>query len=307
MLHRHRWQYALYRGVAALLSALPHRAAPAVGSALGSLGFCVAARERRIALDNLAAALPELPAADRRRLARRSFRAVGAAACETLSAVRLAPEELRGRWVVEGSEEVARAQEGGRGALLLSAHLGCWELAAIAVALELGTVHLVSNALHNPLFERELWRLRRPFGLERIEQRGAARRMYKLLRAGGRVGVALDQRVPPEEGIDVTFLGRPSLASPLPAYLSLVTGAAVVPAFALPAGGRYRLALEPAILPEGGGPEAVAALTQRYMDVLAAAIRRHPEQWLWMYRRWRPADLAATARSSLATSAALLD
>ena len=304
---RHRLQFALYRLILGLLRALPHRAVPALGRALGSLAFRIAGRERRVALDNLAAAMPELPQAQRRRLARRSFRAVAAAACETLSAVRLPPQELRRRLVVEGRENLERAQAGGRGTLLLGAHLGCWELAAFAVALEAGPIHLVSNPLKNPLFDRELWRLRRSFGIERIEQKGAARRMYKVLKGGGRIAVALDQRIPPEEAIDVAFLGRASLTSPLPAYLSLWAGAAVVPVFVLPEDGRYRVRIGPPILSEGSGPEAVAALTQRYVAVLEAEIRRQPEEWLWMYRRWREGDLANPARSSLATAAGLLE
>jgi KDO2-lipid IV(A) lauroyltransferase len=273
---------------------------------VGAVGFRVARRERRIALDNLAAAMPDLAPAERLTLARRCFREVASAACETLSAARLPPAQLRQLFVLEGLEHLAEAQRGGRGAFLLSAHLGCWELAAFAVALTAGPVHLVANVLTNPLFDRELWRLRRRYGLERIEQKGAARRIYKLLKAGGRIGVALDQRIPPEEAIDVSFLGRPSLSSPLPAYLSALSGAAVLPVFVLPEAGRYRVTIRPPILPQGQGAAAVGALTQRYLEVLEAEIRRYPQLWLWMYRRWRDKDLASTARSSLATAEGLL-
>lgn len=297
---RHRLQYALYALIKGALLALPHRHTSGFGRALGEVGFRVARRERRITLGNLARAYPQMAPGERQRLARECFREVGADLSETLSAARFSPAELRRHLIIEGWEHLARVQDSGRGALLLGAHLGCWELTAYAVALEAGRVHVVSNVLPNPLFDRELRRLRRPFGIEIVERQGAARRMYKLLRRGELIGIALDQRPKPREAIDVTFFGQPSLASPLPAYLSLWTGAPVVPVFTLPAADRYRTVVRPAIEPEGEGKEGIALLTQRYTDVIEEEIRRQPARWLWMYRRWRDDRDRVPERSSLA-------
>lgn len=296
---RHRLQYGVYAAIKGLLLGLPHRSTPAFGRGLGEVVFRLDRRDRRITLDNLTRAFPERPPQEHRRLARACFREVGADLCETLSAARFTPEELRQHLIIEGWEHLERAREGGRGALLLGAHLGCFELTAYAVALKAGTVHLVSSVLSNPLFDRELRRLRQPFGIQIIERKGAARRMYKVLRQGGLIGVALDQRPKPHDAIDVQFFGRRSLSSPLPAYLSLWTGAPVVPVFTLPAADRYRMVVRPPIEPAGEGKEAIARLTQRYTDVIEEEIRRQPARWLWMYRRWRERD-ADPIRSSLA-------
>lgn len=296
---RHRLQYGLYTVIKGALLALPHRATPAFGRGLGELGFRLDRRDRRITLENLARAYPERSEKERLRLARECFREVGADLSETLSAARFTPVELRRHLIIEGWEVLERLREEGRGALLLGAHLGCWELTAYAVALEAGCVYVVSNVLPNPLFDRELRRLRRPYGIEIIERKGAARRMYKVLRQGGFLGVALDQRPKPEEAIDVQFFGQRSLSSPLPAYLSLWTGAPVVPVFTLPDADRYRTVVHPAIEPAGEGKEGIARLTQRYTDVIEAEIRRQPARWLWMYRRWRDRDVVPI-RSSLA-------
>lgn len=301
---RHRLQYLLVLLFRGLIGLLPHRVMPGLGRALGALAYRVDRRDRARALDNVAYALPELAAPERAALVRRSFRELGAAAFETLSALRMTPEELRERVVLDGWEHAEEAAAGGRGLLLLSAHLGCWEVAIAGVALRLGPVHVVSNRLHNPLFDRELRRERERFGIEIIDRQGAARRMYKVLVKGGRMVVALDQRTRPEEAIEVPFFGRPSLTSPLPAYLSQWTGAPVVPVFVSSDGERYRVRVEPAIIPPPGSanPEAgvVAHLTARYLEVIEREIRRRPEDWVWFYKRWRPKDAEGAAKSSLA-------
>ena len=104
----------------------------------------------------------------------------------------------------------------------------------------------------------------------------------------------MDQRVRPGQGIVLPFLGHPALVTPLPASVALRTGAPAVTIVAWPEpGGRYRVELGEPILPPDSatdgdrGDDAVAALTTRYLAALEADIRRQPEQWLWMHRRWR--------------------
>jgi KDO2-lipid IV(A) lauroyltransferase len=117
--------------------------------------------------------------------------------------------------------------------------------------------------------------------------------MLQAVRAGGWAGILIDQRVQPKEAIEVPFFGHPALTTPVLARLSLRTGAPVVPIFAFPEPhGRYRFVARPPIFP----PERPAAgesedstvldLTRRYLETAEAEIRRHPEQWLWMHRRW---------------------
>jgi Kdo2-lipid IVA lauroyltransferase/acyltransferase len=109
-----------------------------------------------------------------------------------------------------------------------------------------------------------------------------------VLRRGGTVGLIMDQRVRPGQGMVLPFFGQPALTTSLPASLSLRTGAPAVPLFAYPEPrGTYRVEALPAIAPEGEGEEAVARLTARYLAVIEAQIRAHPEQWLWLHRRWR--------------------
>jgi Kdo2-lipid IVA lauroyltransferase/acyltransferase len=285
---RHRLELAAFLGVRAGVRALPHRAARAAGAALGALAWAVDRRHRRVVESNLALAFPDWPARRRRQVARACFRHIGATVFDTLSVGRLAATDLCERLTLEGWEHLVSAQEQGRGTLLLSAHLGNWELAGHAASLLRGPVHAVARPFDNSLVYERVTRERARFGQSLIAKQRAAVPVLRVLRRGGTVGLIMDQRVRPGQGIVLPFFGHPALTTPLPASLSLRTGAPAVPLFAHPEpGGRYRLEALPAIQPTGDGEAAVAALTARYLGVIEQRIREHPAQWLWMHRRWR--------------------
>jgi len=288
----HRIEQIAYLSFRGLVRALPHRAARPLGRRLGDLGWLVDVRHRRVAHDNLAAAMPHLDAGERSRLVRRCFRHFGGAVLDTLSSSRFDPVQLCRRLTLEGWEHVEDAEALGRGVFFLSAHLGYWEIAAYPPGLYGGPLHVVGRPLDNPHLDRELERLRRRCGNEVIPKRGAARRMVKVIRERGRVGILIDQRVPEQEAIEVDFFGRPALTSPLLARLALRTGAPVVPIFGYgEPRGRYRFVARPPIeAPQGDdGEAAVHDLTREYMRVTEEEILRAPEQWLWMHRRWKGA------------------
>jgi Kdo2-lipid IVA lauroyltransferase/acyltransferase len=115
------------------------------------------------------------------------------------------------------------------------------------------------------------------------------RRMLRVLKEEGRVGMLIDQRVKPHEGIAVPFFGTPCWTSPLRARLALPTGAPIVPAFGdhLP-GGRYAMRLLAPIVPDGAETdESARALTERCLEVVTEAIRLRPESWFWLHERWK--------------------
>lgn len=296
---RHRLEYAAYAAVRALVRLLPHSGARAVGRLLGRLAHLLLARHRRIVRDNLARALPELPEAERRRMVPRIFEHVGLSLADAVSLERFYLVELCRRIDLEGwdhlQEAERRAAERGTGVVILSAHLGLWEVAAYPPGIYGGPLHVVGRPLDNPLLDAELVRSRARFGNELIPKRGAVRPMFRALSKGGRVGILIDQRARPGEGIWVPFFGLPAYTTPILARMALRTGAPVVPIFghALP-GGRYRVVLREAVWPEdsdqpaGSDDEpAVAALTARYLSACEAEIRRHPETWLWLHERWK--------------------
>lgn len=288
---RHRIEYGLYLALKGFLRALPHEAARSVGRAVGSLAHALDRRHREVARRNLERVMPEIPPAERRRLVRSCFRHFGAALCDAISSTRFDAVEICRHFTLEGWENVEAAERRDRGIFVLSAHVGFWELVPPIVGLYRGPMSIVMRPADNPYLDRELRTLRERFGNVTIPKRGAARRMLETLRERGRVGILIDQRVQPKEGIEVPFFGHPALTSPVLARLSLRTGAAVVPVAVFPEpDGRYRFVARPAILPPEGArddEEAVAALTRRYLEAAEADIRAHPEMWLWMHRRWK--------------------
>lgn len=289
---RHRVEYGFYRALKGFLRALPHAGARSFGRALGSLAHALDRRHREVALRNMAMALPEIPEPERRRLVRECFRHFGAALCDAISSTRFGATDLCHLFSLEGWEHLDEAESRGKGIFILSAHLGFWELVPPMIGLTRGRMDIVVRPADNPWLDRELRALRERFGNAVIPKRGAARRMIEVLRdprGRGRVGILIDQRVQEKEGIPVLFFGRPALTTPVLARLSLRTGAAVVPVAAYPEpGGRYRIVVRPPILPPEGeeGDEAITALTRRYLEAAEEDIRVHPEQWLWMHRRW---------------------
>lgn len=309
---RHAVEYLAYLAVKGLVRLLPHRAARGLGRGIGRAAHALLRRHRRIAAANLALALPELDEAGRRRTVRGCFEHFGLALVDAVSAQRFDLEELCRRLDLEGWEHLQEAEReiarrgAGTGVFILSAHLGLWEIAAYPPGIYGGPLHVVGRPPDNPWLDRELGRARARFGNRPIAKRGAVRSMLRVISQGGRVGILIDQRARPEEGIWVPFFGRPSYTTPVLARLALRTGAPVVAIFGYPLpGGRYRVVLREPIWPEAAGAlegeEAVAELTRRYLEVCEREIREHPELWLWMHERWK-ARLQSTSPGSLSHS-----
>jgi Kdo2-lipid IVA lauroyltransferase/acyltransferase len=309
---RHALEYGAYLALKGAVRGMPHRAARPLGAVLGRLAHRLDGRHRRLAIDNLALAFPEMTPDQRRATAAACFRHFGAALCDLISADRFDPVEICRRFTFEGWEHLERAESLGRGVFLLGAHHGLWEISGKPIALYRGPMYTIARPADNPHLERELSGLRERLGYSVIHKHGAARRMLQVLRAGGRIGILPDQRVHEREGILVPFFGHPALTTPILARLSRRHNTPVVPVFAYPeAGSRYHLVVRPAILPGSDGADgaggaqglgtqgpgrpraadeaaAVAALTRRYLEVIESEIRAHPHMWLWMHRRWSP-------------------
>ncbi len=190
-------------------------------------------------------------------------------------------------WIrYDGLDNFTAAQARGRGVLVATAHLGNWELSAFAHALMTGPMHIVVRPLDNPRLDAWVERRRALSGNHIIRKKDAAREILRALAAGDAVGILIDQNTTPSEGVFIDFFGRKACAGAGFVKFAHHTGAAVVPGYALwsEQEKRYILRFDPEI---PMNPGDVQGDTQRVHAALERVIREHPDQWLWIHRRWK--------------------
>ena len=280
---------AAVRAVAAWVRRWPMDVVRRRGAGLGRFAYAVDRRHRTIALTNLAASLPGRSEAERRDVARAMFEHFGSLLFELLKFDSYTPEQMRAAVDVEGAERVREAYAQGRGVLFFTGHFGYWEIQAIVQPLVVEPVAVLARPLDNPALDRMLLDIRTRTGNTVINRQGAVRKVLRELQANRAVALLIDQHLHTPDAVYVEFFGRPAATTSALAALALRTGAAVVPVFSLPLeGGRYKLVFEaPVAPPQADTPDAVREFTQRCTDVLEMYVRRRPELWLWMHRRWR--------------------
>jgi KDO2-lipid IV(A) lauroyltransferase len=190
------------------------------------------------------------------------------------------------RWIrLEGGEHYTDAIRAGHGVLFATAHLGNWELSAFAHALMTTPMNVVVRPLDNPLIDRLVERRRSLSGNRLIGKREFARSILKALSANEAVGVLVDQNQSADEGVFIDFFGTPACAGTGFARFASHTGAAVIPGFALWSENerRYILRFYAPIVMTGDAMRD----TQAIHSQLESVIRAHPDQWLWIHRRWK--------------------
>lgn len=273
-----------------MIARLPPAAASWLGRRLGDLACLVLRRRRRIAHRNLAAAFPELSAQERRRLGRQSWQHLGITAVELCAALTAPLERILQTIAVEGLHHLKTAMEAHGRVLVLTAHLGNWELLAVAHRLSGYPLAIVVRALDARWLNALADRLRRRSGVELIDKRGALRPVLDALRRRGMVAILLDQNAARSEGVFVPFFGRPASTSRSLAVLAVRTGTPVVPIFIRREGpGRHLVVVRPPLpAPSTEEPDrAIAEMTRRCTEAIETAVRETPEQWLWIHERWR--------------------
>jgi KDO2-lipid IV(A) lauroyltransferase len=286
---RYRVEALAARTVQSFVRLLPMSAVRLLGRGIGTLAYLLDVPHRRIAQQNLALGFPNRPASERRALVRNMFAHFGALLFELLKFGTLPRSQMLTAIEGDGEERVRQALAQGRGVLFFTGHFGYWEIHAMAFALRIEPISVLARPLDNPLLDAMLEEIRTSTGNRVIQRRGAVRRILKDLAAGRGVAILIDQHLHESDAVYVGFFQRPAATTSALAAMALRTGAPVIPVFALPLPrGRYRLIYErPVEPPLADAPDAVREFTQRCTDVLEMYVRRHPDLWLWMHRRWR--------------------
>jgi KDO2-lipid IV(A) lauroyltransferase len=285
-------EHLAVKSVVAAVRVLPMRAVLAVGTLLGRAFYTCDAPHRRLALRNLEAAFPLRTRAECQGIARDMFSHFGRLLMVLLKFSTMPPGRMLEHVEFAGEERVLHAHAQGKGVLLFTGHFGFWEINALVHALHLQPMAVLARPLDNPLLHQLLESVRTKTGNSVIYRRGAIRRVLRALESNQAVAVLIDQHIHSTDAVYVDFFNRPAATTSALAALALRTGAPVVPVFALPLpGGRFRMVYEHAVEPPApDASNAVREFTQRCTDVLEMYVRRYPELWLWMHRRWRDAD-----------------
>ena len=287
---RHTLEAAAASAVALGLRAVPRSAALALGRVLGGGWGRLDAGHLEIAARNLGHAFPEWDEARRRAVALDVYRHFGAVLFDILWVAPRGRDAILPLVEVEGAEHVQAALAAGRGALLVTAHIGSWELHGVAHGFLLGAIGLVARPLDNPALDDRLCAFRRLPGNTVIYKKRALPQVIALLRANRAVAVLIDQNVQEGDGVFTDFFGRKAATTTVAAALARKTGCALVPAHTeLGADGRYRLIYEPALQWEPTADRAadLRRLTQQLTSVIEGWVRKQPAQWLWLHRRWK--------------------
>jgi KDO2-lipid IV(A) lauroyltransferase len=273
------------------LGALPRPLARAVAAALTRIVFQFRPPLRRAAIFNLRLAFPDWTGVQRRRTIRGLVRQVGWMAGEFSQFPKYTRQNIERIVVLDGFENFANARERGKGVLFLTGHMSAWELAPFAHALYGYPLHFLVRPIDNPRVSALVNHYRCLSGNQPIDKKQAAREIFRVLRNGGTVGILADLNTSLDEGTFVDFFGVPACTTMGLARIALRTDAAVVPSFLSWDEDlrKYRLRYEPAIelVRTGNEEKDVQENTARFTRVIEDYARAHPNQWLWVHKRWK--------------------
>jgi len=282
------WPVALF---VRLIGMLPRPLAHAVGIMIGGAVYLLHPRLRRVGLRNLELAFPNKSIAERRRIVRGVYVSLGRLLGEACQFPKYTRENAGEIAVYQGFENFQEAESRGRGVLLLTGHFGGWEVGSFFHSLQGHPMQIVVRPLDNSYVDALVQRYRGLHGNSMIGKQEFARGLIAAMRQNLTVGILMDTNMTPPQGVFVDFFGIPACTASGVARVALHTDAAVVPAFTIwdPVLRKYRVEFDrPVDLVRTGDVEAdTVANTAKFTKVIEEHVRRYPDQWLWVHRRWK--------------------
>jgi KDO2-lipid IV(A) lauroyltransferase len=284
-------EYAITWTAVKALGLLPRPAARFVGALFAAIAYLLRPPLRRTAMFNLGLAFPNSSKAERRRIVRGMVWQIGWLAGEFSQFPKYTHENIERVVMLDGAENFEAGRRRGKGVLFLTGHMSAWELSSFSHALYGHPLHFLVRPLANPRVDRLINEYRCLSGNQPIEKNRSARATLKILGEGGTVGILADVNTILQEGVFVNFFGIPASTTSGLARIALRTDAAVVPGFLSwdEQRRKYHLRFEPAVeLARTGDEEAdVLENTARFTRVIEEQVRAHPDQWLWVHKRWK--------------------
>jgi KDO2-lipid IV(A) lauroyltransferase len=270
----------------------------AIGAMIGAIAFHALGRLRRVGLRNLALALPELTAKEREAILRSEYRNLGLLLAEFCKMPDYTAASASRFIRYEGLENYLRARERGKGVLVLTGHLGAWELSSFYHSLMGMPMGMVIRRLDNPLVDAFVNRIRCQHGNRVIHKDDFARGLIASMRAGETVGILMDTNMTPPQGVFVPFFGVQACTASGMARIAEKTGAAVVPGFLLWEASERKYVLhfgaELPVIHTGDAEQDAVSNTAAFTAAIEGYVAQYPEQWLWMHRRWKTRPAGGT-------------
>ena len=288
---RKRLEFAAVLVLVRFLGWLPRAGARLAGSVIGITAYLLWPRLRRVGDRNLRLAFPEKSSIERDSILRQEYHNLGWLLAEFCQMRKYTPKNTARFIRYEGLEHYLKAREAGRGVLILTGHLGAWELSSFYHSLMGYPMNMVIRRLDNELVDDLVNGIRCLHGNKVVHKDDFARGLISAMRAGETVGILMDTNMTPPQGVFVDFFGTQACTGSGMARVALKTDAAVLPGFLLWEESEQRYVLhfgEELKLVHTGDHEAdIVANTALFTNVLEEYIRKYPEQWLWVHRRWK--------------------
>lgn len=286
---RHRLEYWLTLSLAFWARLLPYRFALFLGQILGDITFGIIKFRKRVALKNLSRCFTNRSAGELKRICRQSYRNLGKSLVEYALFPKLVRKRLSEMVEFDHAEYFDQAIKKGKGALLLTGHFGSWELMGAAVSHMGYPVDLLVGEQHNPLTDRLMNKYRRMMGVGIIKAGTSAKSVIKALRENRFVAMLSDQDAG-RDGVLIDFFGHPTSTPKGPAAFALRTKAPIIIGFIVRQGPKKQTAflkkLDFSQYAEDKEKD-IKKITQEYTSILENYIRKYPDHWYWIHRRWK--------------------
>ena len=290
----HIVEYLAFQAVAFFVMLFPLSGARWLGRNLGAFVFNFLGYRKGVTLSNLRRAFPEKSNDEIVQIARGAYRSVGIAFFELLWYPRMSRDQVNTSMRFDHPDVLKNAYKKGKGLLILTAHFGNWELLGGCIVVQLGfRVHGIAKTQSNRLVNRSIDARRLRFGNIVIPMETSLREVMRALRDGEAVGIVADQAAP-KENVPIEFFGTMVPTHQGPSVFSLKMGSPLVAVFPVRApDGSYDTYVKevPSADLNGYTEENVAELTRRHVKITEDFIRRFPDQWMWMHRRWKHVPL----------------
>lgn len=272
------------------LGVLPRSFARSTAAALARCLYALQPKLRKTAEVNLRIAFPDWSDAQRHTVIRGMLRNLGWMAAEFARFPKYTKENVEQFVALDGHEKFLEAHRRGKGVLVLTGHIGAWELSSFAHALYGFPLHYMARPIENSRIDALVNVYRCRAGNRPIFKNESARAMLKILKDAGTIGILADQNTMPEEAVFADFFGKGASTTTGIARVALHTDAAVVPGYAVwdKALNKYRLRFEPRVelIRTGDAERDIFENTQKFTKVLEEIIRKYPDQWVWVHGRW---------------------